>query len=76
MSKWFNSIPRLLQILLLLIPGVNWIIEILVRWDNAIRKCSFIRIFIALFVTLTGIVWGYVDLIWCLVFHHLTFAGN
>ena len=76
MSKWFNSIPRLLQILLLLIPGVNWIIEILVRWDNAIRKCSFIRILIALFITVTGIVWSYVDLIWCLVFHHLTFAGN
>ena len=28
---WFNSLPRLAQLILLLIPGVNWVIEILVR---------------------------------------------
>lgn len=76
MSKWFNGIPRLLQILLLLIPGVNWIVEILVRWDNAIKRKSTLRIIIALFVTIFGIVWGYIDMIWCLLNHHMTFAGN
>ncbi len=76
MSKWFNGIPRLLQILLLLIPGVNWIVEILVRWDNAIKRKSTLRIIIALFVTIFGIVWGYIDMIWCLLTHHMTFAGN
>lgn len=25
---WFNSLPRLAQLILLLIPGVNWVIEI------------------------------------------------
>ena len=31
---WFNSLPRLAQLILLLIPGVNWVIEILVRWSG------------------------------------------
>lgn len=24
---WFNKLPRLVQIILLLIPGVNWVVE-------------------------------------------------
>ncbi len=76
MAKWFNSTPRLLQFILLLIPGVNWVIEVLVRWDNAINRKSVFRLLLALFVTLFGVVWGWIDLIWCLLFHHMTFAGN
>ncbi len=76
MAKWFNSLPRLLQIILLLIPGVNWVVEVLVRWDNAIHKKSVLRIVIAVIVTFFGAVWGWIDLIWCLIFHHMTFAGN
>jgi hypothetical protein len=76
MAKWFNSLPRLLQMLLLLIPGVNWVIEVLVRWDNAIHRKSVIRIIIAVLVTIFGALWGWVDFFWCLFFHHMTFAGN
>lgn len=76
MSKWFNSLPRLVQILLLLIPMVNWVIEILVRWDNAIHRKSVLRIVIAILVTIGGLGYGYIDLIWCLLFKHMTFAGN
>ena len=76
MAKWFNSTPRLLQFILLLIPGVNWVIEVLVRWDNAINRKSVFRLLLALFVTLFGVVWGWIDLIWCLLFHHMTLAGN
>lgn len=32
MAVWFNKQSRLVQILLLLIPGVNWVVEILIRW--------------------------------------------
>jgi len=76
MSKWFNGLPRLLQILLLLIPGVNWIIEILVRWDNAISKKSVLRIVIAIIFTFFGLVFGYLDMIWCLFTHHMILAGK
>jgi len=76
MSKWFNNLPRLLQILLLFIPGVNWIVEVLVRWDNAINRKSAGRVIIALIVTVFGIVFGYLDMIWCLFAHHMILAGN
>lgn len=33
MAVWFNKQSRLVQILLLLIPGVNWVVEILIRWS-------------------------------------------
>ena len=29
--KWFNKQSRIIQVLLLLIPGVNWITEVVVR---------------------------------------------
>ena len=38
MKQWFNSLPRLIQIILLLIPGVNWVIELLVRWSHFTEK--------------------------------------
>ena len=31
MATWFNKQSRLVQIILLLIPIVNWVVEILVR---------------------------------------------
>jgi hypothetical protein len=76
MAKWFNNLPRLLQMLLLLIPGVNWVIEILVRWDNAIAKKSALRVIMALIVTIFGLVVGWLDFFWCLFFHHLILAGK
>ncbi len=74
MKKWFNKQSRIIQILLLLIPVVNWIIEIGVRWSNWAEKRGFLRFLLAIIVTLFGIVFGYLDLIWCLLFKHLLFA--
>lgn len=74
MEKWFEKQSRLVQILLLLIPGVNWVVEILVRWSHALRKGSLVKYLIAIFVTVFGIVVGWVDVIWCLLFKHLIFC--
>ena len=76
MAKWFNCLPRLLQMLLLLIPGVNWVIEVLVRWDNAINRKSVLRVIIALVVTIFGLVFGWLDFFWCLFFHHMILSGE
>ena len=38
MAKSFNSLPRLVQIILLFIPFVNWVVEILVRWSDALNR--------------------------------------
>ena len=74
MDKWFNNLPRLLQILLLFIPVVNWLIEVGVRWSIFSRKGGLIRLLCALVVTVFGFFVGWLDMIWCLLFHHLIFA--
>ena len=74
MEKWFEKQSRLVQFLLLLIPGVNWVIEILVRWSHALRKKSAVKIVLAVLVTIFGLVFGWIDMIWCLLFKHLIFC--
>lgn len=68
---WFNKQSRLVQIILLLIPGVNWITEILVRWSTFGKKGGFFRFIICLIVTFAGFVFGWLDLIWVLLFKKL-----
>lgn len=74
--RWFNSLPRLIQFILLLIPFVNWVVEIWVRLSAFLHKGSLLNLIIFIVVFLFGIVWGWVDLIWVLLFRHLIFAGN
>ena len=69
---WFNKQSRLVQILLLLIPGVNWITEIVVRWSTYLKKGGLIRLLICILVTIpSGIVFGWGDLVWVLLFKKL-----
>lgn len=69
---WFNKQSRLVQIILLLIPGVNWITEIAVRWSTWAKKGGFLRFLICILVTIpSGIVFGWVDLVWVLLFKKL-----
>ena len=43
MEKWFEKQSRIVQLILLLIPGVNWVVEVLVRWSHALRKGSLFK---------------------------------
>lgn len=74
MVTWFNKQSRLIQILLLLIPVVNWIVEILIRWSAFFKSKSVITLIFAVLVTFLGLAFGWIDLIWCLLFKHLIFA--
>lgn len=75
MAKWFNSQPRLVQIILLFIPFVNWVVELGVRWSVALKKKDFLHILIAVLVTIpSGIIIGWLDAIWCLATHHMILA--
>ena len=66
---WFNRQSRLVQILLLLIPFVNWITEMVVRWTTFGKKGGILRLIICILVTIpSGIVFGWIDLIWVLLF--------
>lgn len=76
MAKWFNKQSRLVQIILLLIPGVNWVVEVLVRWSSVIhsKKKNVLNVIAAILVTFIGLAWGWIDVVWCLLFKRLTFT--
>ena len=71
-EKAFEKLPRLIQVILLLIPGVNWVTEAIVRWSHALRVKSLFKYVIAIVVTIpSGIIVGWLDAIWCLLFGHM-----
>ena len=75
MAKWFYKQSLLVQLILLLIPGVNWVVEIAVRWSAYFKTNTIITLVIAVLVTIpSGIVIGWIDLVWLVLFGHLLFA--
>ena len=71
--KWFNSQSRLVQLILLLIPVVNWIVEIFVRVTAVLEKPNLGNILGLIFVIIIPI-FGWIDLVWVLLFNHLLLA--
>ncbi len=72
MDTWFHKQSKLVQVLLLLIPVVNYIVEILVRWSAFFKKGGALRLVICIIVTIpTGIIIGWLDAIWTLLFNKL-----
>ncbi|MGN0823223.1 MAG: hypothetical protein ACI4NG_05565 [Candidatus Gallimonas sp.] len=72
MDKWFHSQDKLIQVLLLFIPVVNYVVEILVRWSAFLRKGGAVRLVVCIVVTLpSGIIVGWLDAIWTLLFNKL-----
>ena len=66
---WFNRQSRLVQLILLLIPGVNWVVEISVRWATWLKNGGLIRLVVCILVTIpTGVVFGFIDFVWILLF--------
>lgn len=74
MAKAFQSLPRLIQIILLLIPGVNWVTEIIVRVSAIFERFSVRNLIGLILGVFFGFAFGWVDLIWCLIFKHLIFC--
>lgn len=71
MDKWFHKQSKLVQVLLLIIPIVNWFVEVLVRWSSFLKKGGALRLVISLIVTIGGLFIGWVDAIWTLIFNKL-----
>lgn len=71
MDTWFHKQNKLIQVILLLIPFVNWIVEILVRWSAFLKKGGALRLVVSLIVTLLGVVIGWLDAIWTLITNKL-----
>ncbi len=69
---WFHKQSKLIQIILLLIPVVNYIMEILVRWSAFLRKGGVLRLVVCILVTIpSGIIIGWLDMIWILLFNKM-----
>ncbi len=68
---WFNKQSRLVQIILLLIPVVNEIVEIFVRWETFFKKGGIVRLIISILTIPFGIIFGWIDLVWVLLFKKL-----
>ena len=70
--KWFFNQSKLVQVILLLIPFVNWICELVIRWTTWSKKGGLLRLVICVLITIpSGIVIGWLDAIWVFLFGKL-----
>ena len=76
LAKWFYGQNKLIQLILLLIPVVNWVIEVARRWTAYGKHGGILTLICAILATLTFGVFGWIDLVWLLLFDHLLFAKN
>ena len=68
MDVWFHKQNKILQAILLIIPVVNWFVEILVRWSSWLKNGGPLRLLICVIVTLPlGMIFGWIDAICTLV---------
>ena len=71
MAKSFQKLPLIAKIILLLIPGVNWITEIVVRISSLIEKPNLYNAIGFIICVVGNVVFGWLDLIWIILFGHL-----
>lgn len=69
--NWYNKQSRLVQLILLLIPGVNWITEVLVRWSTYFKRGGVLRLIICILTIPLGLIFGWLDFVWVLLFKKL-----
>lgn len=68
-DKWFKGLSKLYKVILMIIPLVNYVIEIYTRICAFIRKNSTLNLLgIVLFVVPWGLFISYIDFIWILIF--------
>ncbi len=68
MDKAFVKLPRWVQLILLLIPGVNYVVELIVRWSSWYNNRGIIRLVIAIIAIFgLGIIFGWIDF-FCVLF--------
>ena len=73
LSKWFYKQDKLIQIILLFVPVLNWILELAIRWNSYFKKGGTVRLVCSVICIVGGIVFGWLDVVWLLLFDHLLF---
>ena len=74
LSKWFYKQNKLIQLVLLFIPFVNWVMEIALRWTAYKKHGGLFTLAFALISIFTFGFLGWLDLVWLILFDHLLFA--
>lgn len=58
----FKKLPKVVQVILLLIPGINWIVEIILRWGRLFEKFDVVNLLIAILTLIGGgVILGWID---------------
>lgn len=73
--KWFNSQPLWLKLVLLLVPGLNWITEIFVRISAVAQKPTVGNILGVIFGLFIPVIAGWIDLLCVIITGHLLLAN-
>ena len=75
-DKWFNQQTKLVQAILLLVPVVNWVVEILIRLSVMLRTKQTIHAIALAVFAFVGWGWflGALDFVYCMVKGHLFLA--
>ena len=73
--KWFNSQPLWLKLVLLLVPGLNWITEVVVRISAVAQKPTLGNIFGVIFGLFIPVIAGWIDLLCVIITGHLLLAN-
>lgn len=63
MFEAFTKQSKVVRIILLLIPFVNWVTELLTRWDYYLKRKTTLGLIVALVVTFLGLPIGFIDCI-------------
>ncbi len=74
MQAWFNKQSRLVQFLLLLIPVVNWLVELFVRGEKFFKEGGIVNLLMLIVAIFSFGILGWIDLVWTLLFNHLVLA--
>ena len=77
-DTWFNKQPKLLQIILIILPFIGWITEILVRISAYARKQNNIDLALLLVYILLGWTWIplIIDVVFLVTKGHLFMAND
>ena len=68
-AKKFEELPLLIKVIILLIPVVNWVVEILVRVSSVLKNKDALNMLgLILAILPTGVVIGWLDIIWIIFF--------
>ncbi len=67
----FKRLPKVLQVILLLFPGINWIVELILRFGRALEKFNLVNLLVAILCLPFGVIIGWIDMVLVIFSDHL-----